>query len=100
MPDVRIDVFPETLSLILADLIRNLIPPCEAALRDHPTDPTPLHAALSMLSPTAHGSQTGNKAWPLREEGSHCGCNSGPCGTLSGKGSARPEPIDCYRQRR
>lgn len=88
-----------------ADLIRNLIPPCEATLRDHPTDLTPLHAALSMLSPFAHGNQTGNKAWALGEgggehHGSHCGCNTGPSGTLSGKGPVRPKPIDSYRQRR
>lgn len=45
-----------------ADLIRNLIPPREASLRDHPTDLTPLHTALSMLSPLAHANQKGNKA--------------------------------------
>lgn len=56
-----------------ADLIRNLISPCEAAPRHHPTDLTPLHTALSMLSPIAHGNQRGNKAWTREgEEGEGC----------------------------
>lgn len=93
--DVGIDVFPRDPFSNLADLIRNLIPPREATLRDHPTDLTPLHAALSMLSPIAHGNQTGNRAWTA-VGGRECSAvlyvshrrppSGNLSGTLSGKG--------------
>ena len=66
------------------DLIRNLIPRCEAVLRDHPTDLTPLHTALSMLSPIARGNQTGNKAGVL--EGGGIPVVAGAAATLAPPG--------------